>query len=149
MLFERPPPPIAPRRVALPVNETAPVVCLNPLFNTPSIDALATFIKKARDTLDFGIDFTDWLKANGDTEISAVTWEPVTDPPYQDPPILSDQFFPGSEAWVMIGPGLAGDNYLIDCTATIAPTQARVGGDAVSTVERTIVRRIAIQVLAG
>lgn len=149
MFFERPPAQIVPRRVMLPVEESAPVVCLNPLFTQPSIDVLATFVKKARDELDYGIDYTDWLKANGDTEVTAVTWTPVAANGYVAAPITSDQFFPGSEAWVIVGPGAAGDNYLIDCQLTIAPTQARVGGDAVSTVQRTIVRRIAIRVYAG
>lgn len=153
MYFERPPPPTVPRRVSLPVDESPPVVCLNPLYNPPTIDVLATFIKKARDELDFGIDYTDWLKANGDTQVTQVVWEDVTDNSsgvgFVPAPMTGDEFFPGSEAWVMIGPGNAGDNYLLDCTITIAPTQARVGGDAVSTAERTLVRRIAIRVLAG
>jgi hypothetical protein len=149
MYFERPPPPVVPRRVSLPIDETAPVVCLNPLFTVPTIDVLASFVKKARDTLDFGIDFTAWLKANGDTELKAVQWDPVVQNGYVAPPVVDDQFFPGSEAWVIIGPGNAGDKYLIDCTASIAATQARVGGDAVQTLERTIVRRILITVYAG
>jgi len=149
MYFEPPPQNVVPRRVSCPIDEQAPVVCLNPLYTPPTIDALATFYKRARDTLDYGIDFTAWVKANGDTQLKTVTWASVVDPNVQGAPILSEQVFPGGETWVILGPGAANDIYWIDCTVTVDATQARVGGDAISTVERTLVRRIAIQVLAG
>lgn len=152
MFFEPPQPTVVPRRVQCPVDEVAPVVCLNPLFNQPSITVLATFIKKARDTLDYGIDFTQWVQANGNTEIKDVVWADAADGAAAGilpAPMVGNQFFPGGECWVVIGPGNAGDNYWLDCTVTVAATQARVGGDAVQTMERTLVRRIAIQVYAG
>ena len=110
MYFETPPPTTVPRRVACPVDVSAPVVQCLAQFGGPTIAALATFVHTARDTLDYGIDFTQWLKSNGDTELTDVQWDAVVDPAIQNPTIASSQFFPGGEAWFILGPGTAGDN---------------------------------------
>ncbi|MFX8616539.1 hypothetical protein ABTM15_19740, partial [Acinetobacter baumannii] len=39
-----------------------------------SIPALALFQVRARDSLDFGIDATDWLVMNGNAQLTNVVW---------------------------------------------------------------------------
>lgn len=145
MLFVSPPPAKITRRVALPVDMEYPVAMRQTVAN--QINALGNFIMYARDVLDFGIDFTDWLNANQNTEVTAATWAAATGSPM--PPTIGESYlFGGTETCVLVGPGAAGDVYWLDCTLTIAQAQAR-GENPLRIGERTLVRRITIQVLAG
>lgn len=145
MFFEPPLPYAVPRRVQMPLYESEGVAC-RPKVST-LVDALATFIMRARDVMDFGIDFSDWLKSNADSVIKTAVWSEASGSP-QSPTLGSSVLFPGTETVVMVGPGTANDVYWLDCTVTIATSQQREN-QALAIPERTIVRRVAIKVLAG
>jgi hypothetical protein len=134
-----------PRRARVPIHEVKGVAW-RPAVAT-LIDAIGCFYLRSRDILDFGLLFQDWLQANGDSVLKTATWAPGVDSP-SAPTIVTSQFFPSGEAFVVIGPGAIGDVYFLDCTVTIDVVQQR-GAEVIPVVERTMVRRILVSVLAG
>lgn len=134
-----------PRRVRVPLRDVKGPAWRPSVANL--IDATGSFYLKARDILDFGFLFNDWLQANGDSILKTVTWAAAVDSP-NAPTIVGSQFFPAGEAFVIIGPGAVGDIYWLDCTVTIDVVQPR-GGEVIPVAVRTLVRRISVTVIAG
>ena len=132
-----------PRRVKMPVQEPTNVATAP----SAAVPALAQFFKAARDTLDFGIDFSDWLIANGNTQATNIVYTEGDDSP-QTPTIASQSFSPLGESAVLLSGGAVGDAYYIDATLTVDQVQVREDNPA-AIGTRTIVRRIHIVVVAG
>lgn len=131
-----------PRRVKVPVQEPTQ----NPSVSA-NIPALAQFFKAARDTMDFGIDFSDWLIANGSPQLKSCVYAAGADSP-KPPDIESQTFSPTGETVVMLAGGDVGDAYYLDCTVVLDDVQIREGNP--STIgERTMVRRIHVVVYNG
>lgn len=143
MQFYAQQPAMPPRRVKMPVQEPTNVATAP----SASVPALAQFFKAARDTMDFGIDFTDWLIANGNTQATNIVYSEGDDSP-QSPTIASQSFSKTGESAVLISGGAIGDAYYIDCTVTVDEVQVREDNPA-AIGTRTIVRRIHVVVVAG
>lgn len=115
-----------------------------------SIAALACFQMRKRDTVDFTVDFSDWLKANGNAQLSAATFAAATDSP--SAPTLSGQAYaPAGKCVVVLqasNGAMAGDAYYIDLTVTVAATVPVTPSD-VAIPARTLVRRIHVVVING
>lgn len=114
-----------------------------------SIAALACFQMRKRDTIDFTVDWSDWLKQNGNAMLSAATFSVATDSPKT--PTLTQAFAPGGKCVVVLtaaNDALAGDAYYIDLSVTVAATTA-VGPNDVAIPARTLVRRIHVVVING
>jgi len=91
---------------------------------TAPVAALACFQMKIRDTLDFTVDFTQWIAANGN---------------------------PGGKCVVVLhaaSGAKAGDAYYLDVTATLAATAPATTAD-VAIPARTLVRRIHVVLANG
>lgn len=134
-----------PRRARVPVRDVPGVAYRPNVANL--IDATGRFYLKARDILDFGLLFDDWLAYSGNTILKTVTWVAAPDSP-QAPTIVTTQFFPSGEAFAIIGPGTVGDVYWLDCTVTTEVVQPK-NGEVIPVASRTLVRRIAITVISG
>jgi hypothetical protein len=134
-----------PRRARVPIHDVKGVAWRPAVANL--IDCIGCFYLRSRDILDFGLLFQDWLQANGDSVLKTASWAAGSDSPFP-PTIVEDQFFPSGESFVIIGPGTIGDVYFLDCTVTIDVVQQR-GGEVIPIVERTLVRRIMVSVIAG
>jgi hypothetical protein len=133
------------RYVALPVCE--PDVGAAP--GSP-INALALFEIRLRDSLDFTVDFSVWLGANGPAQLSAATWAAASGSP-KVPTIIGQAFSPAGRVTAVISPGAGaaiGDTYWMDITATVAATTA-VNPNDVALPARTLTRRVNIIVVNG
>lgn len=116
---------------------------------TSNVPALACFRMKKRDVLDFGIDFGDWLEANGGSRLEGVAWGVATDSP-STPALSGTSFIDTGKTSVVVTPAVdaaPGDAYYLDCTATVAEIPAAVGQLAVPA--RTLTRRIHIVIEQG
>lgn len=117
------------------------------------IPALGVFYMRQRDTLDFGVDFTNWLVANSNgaspLTIASATWGASADSP-KTPTIVGEGFDPAGRVAVIVAapPGaLAGDSYWLDLTMTTTALPASQGYPAMP--GRTVVRRIKLVVVNG
>lgn len=130
--------------------------------------ASATFELRLRDVLDFTVDFSTWLAANGsNARIVNAVWEVAPDSPKT--PILPGRLqiqeltlvggskppnvsFSATGRCVVVVQAAAdakvGDGYWLDLKVTVGATTA-THTDDVALPERTLVRRIAIIVVAG
>ena len=113
------------------------------------IPAIALFQLRIRDTLDFGVDLSLWLAANGNGLISNAVWSVAALSPKT--PILSgNSFLPSGLAVVAVAPGvgaLPGDAYWLDVTFSVAAVAATAVSIALPA--RTMVRRVNIIVVNG
>jgi hypothetical protein len=132
------------RRVALSVCEPQSLAEL-----APKPEAIATFYIRQRDTLDFIVDLTDWLAANGPATLSSATWAVAADSP--GTPVLEDDVASPYSTAVVVSPAAnakVGDAYWLDVTLNITATQVTNPGD-LALPARKLVRRINIVVVAG
>ena len=114
------------------------------------IAALALFQMKIRDTLDFTVDFSQWIAANGSPVMSAATFAVASDSPSQ-PTISGQAFTPVGKAVVVLhaaNGAKAGDAFYLDVTATLAATVPALPTD-VAIPARTLVRRIHVVLANG
>jgi hypothetical protein len=129
---------------------TVPVV--DPVFSSTNriIMPAAVFQIRQRDTLDYSVDASGWLAANGSALLGAVAWGVANDSPMQ-PIIMADSFDPTGLCTVVVAPAAdaaVGDVYWIDWSAATTPTQIpRLPN--VTIPPRTVVRRFYIMVVAG
>lgn len=120
---------------------------------TASIAALACFQMKIRDDIDFTVDFSTWLAANGSPVMTGATFAISSDSPSQ-PTIVGQAFSPGGKSVAVLKAGTtqtaakAGDAYYLDVTAVFAAT-APVSPADVAIPSRTLVRRIHVVVANG
>lgn len=115
-----------------------------------SISALACFQIRKRDTVDFTVDWSDWLKANGNGQLSAATFVIATDSP-KTPTISGQVFSPSGKCVAVLHPAndaMAGDAFYLDLSVTVAATVAALPSD-VAIPARTLVRRIHVVVVNG
>jgi hypothetical protein len=118
-----------------------------------SIAALACFQMKIRDTVDFTVDFSVWLAANGGPLLTGATFAISSDSPSQ-PTITGQAFSPGGKSVAVLKAGTsgvaakAGDAYYLDVTAVFAATVPVLPAD-VAIPTRTLVRRIHVVVANG
>jgi hypothetical protein len=147
MYFTEPAPKTVARRVMLPVEDAVVDPCSPIAPDDASIPALAVFKKGYRDTIDFGIDFTDWLKANYGSKIKTSVWAAGGNSP-QVPTIASQVLSPVNESIVVLSGGAVDDVYYLDCTTTFMVTQP-TEDNAVVLPERIIVRRVHVIVVSG
>ena len=133
------------------VCRTAEVpACETCVASGTDIPALATFNMKLRDKLDFAVDFTAWLVANGGASLTSATFAVSGDSP-KTPTISGQAFGAAGKAVVVITPAngaVVGDAYYLDVTAQVAATVAATAND-VAIPARTLVRRINVVVAAG
>lgn len=114
------------------------------------IAALGLFQMKLRDTVDFRVDFSQWLAANGGPVLTAAAWAVAATSP-KTPTITGSAFVPaGMTAVVLKAPdgASAGDTYYLDITASIGATSPSLPTD-VALPARTLVRRINVIVVQG
>jgi hypothetical protein len=115
-----------------------------------SIEALALFQLKLRDTIDFTVDFTDWLVANGAATLTGATFSVAADSP-QTPTIAGQTFNAGGKSIVVLSPAAnanVGDAYYLDIIAQVAATIVSLPTD-IAIPARTLVRRINVIVVHG
>jgi hypothetical protein len=115
-----------------------------------SIAALACFQMKIRDTLDFTVDFSTWIAANGSPVMSNAVFAISADSPSQ-PTLAGQAFTPGGKCVVVLHAAVgakAGDAYYLDITATLAATVPASPADVVIPA-RTLVRRIHVVLANG
>jgi len=137
----------------VPVNGRTFVVPLMEATCLPSITTVpvcAQFQLRQRDSLDFSMDFSAWLAANGQPNLASAVWSiPATSP--QTPILGVSGFSPAGHTAVVVTPALlaaVGDVYWLDVAATTtAVTIDCVPGVVVPS--RGLTRRIAIVVVAG
>lgn len=115
-----------------------------------SIEALALFQMRLRDTVDFTVDFTKWLAKNGRATISDAVFSAATSSPAT--PVIAGQAFNAMGKCVVllskhVG-AKAGDAYHLDITVTVAATTPTGPGE-VAIPERTLVRRINVVLVNG
>jgi hypothetical protein len=114
------------------------------------IAALACFQMKIRDTLDFTVDFSAWIAANGNPVMTAALFATAADSP-SAPTISGQAFTPGGKCVVVLHAAegaKAGDAYYLDVTATLAATTPATTAD-VAIPARTLVRRIHVVLANG
>lgn len=117
---------------------------------TAPVAALACFQMKIRDTLDFTVDFSQWIAANGNPVLSNAVFAAASDSP-SAPSISGQAFTPGGKCVVVLhaaSGAKAGDAYYLDVTATIAATTPATSAD-VAIPARTLVRRIHVVLANG
>ncbi len=129
-----------PRRVKMPVADPAAPA----LGVSAAIPALAQFFKADRDTIDFGIDFSDWLVANGSPQVTNCVYAAAAGSPAV-PTIAAQDYNAQGETVVVLSGGTAGDAYWIDCTLTMDAVQLREGNPN-KIISRVLVRRLHIVV---
>lgn len=114
------------------------------------IAALGLFQMKLRDTVDFRVDFSQWLAANGKPQLTAAVWAVAATSP-KTPTMSGSAFVPsGMTAVVLQAPdgAIPGDTYYLDITASIGPTTPSLPTE-VALPARTLVRRIHVIVVQG
>lgn len=112
--------------------------------------AIGEFQISKRDTLDFSVDLSAWLVANGGAQLTDATWAKATDSP-KAPTIGDSVFSPQGMATVIVSAAddaEAGDAYWLDVTFAIAATTAVNPGE-VAIPAREMTRRIYIVVVNG
>jgi hypothetical protein len=127
-------------------------VCDNLGDSAPNaqVPAAATFNLNLRDSLDFSVDFSAWLGANGNPALTNAVWAVAVGSP-KTPPIVGQAFSAQGMTTVVISAAsgaIPGDAYWLDVTASIGATTPTNVGD-VAIPARTIVRRIYIIVVSG
>lgn len=135
-------------------NETPARTVAVPVADPPQnygqsapIDVLATFQLFIRDTLDFSVDLTAWLTANGAAVLSGATW---TSAGSKTPTLSGQAFVPTGLASVVVAPAsgaLPGDAYLLDVAFAIAAVAASIASPAIPA--RVLTRRICIILVNG
>lgn len=143
---------VYPTGTALIPCRTAVVSACDALYDVPptTIDALATFQIKLRDKLDFTVDFTDWLQANGNGALTSAVFTVAAGSPKT--PTIVGQTFSTTKALIVINPAVgdvAGDAYYLDITAQIAAVAPAVGSADLAIPARQMVRRINVVVING
>lgn len=114
------------------------------------ITALALFQLRLRDEIDFKVDFSQWLQANGGAQISNATFAAAATSP-SAPSIVSQAFSANGKCVVVLAApngAKAGDAYWIDVTVTVAAVAAATAND-VAIPQRTLVRRINVVAVNG
>jgi hypothetical protein len=114
------------------------------------IAALACFQMRIRDTLDFTVDFSQWLAANGTPVVTDAQFVAASDSP-SAPSITGQAFTPTGKCVVVLHGAegaKAGDAYYLDITASLAATVPASPLD-VAIPARTLVRRIHVVVVNG
>lgn len=114
-----------------------------------TVSALGLFQHRLRDVLDYTVDFSAWIAANGGTQLDGVAWAVAADSP-KTPVLSDDSFAPSGKAVVLVTPGAGatvGDTYYIEATATFAARAA--SADLPALPARTLVKRIHIIVVKG
>lgn len=112
--------------------------------------ALATFQMYIRDNVDFTVDFSQWLAANGGAQLSAATFAVAADSP-KTPTISGQAFSAAGKCSVVLKAGVGatpGDAFYLDVTVTVAATTAVLPTD-VAIPARTLVRRIHVVLVNG
>ena len=120
-----------------------------PSQNDPIL-AVGTFYLHLRDSLDFSVDLSKWLAANGGAQLTGAAWAVAADSP-KTPVLTGVAFSPQGKSSVVVTPGaeaVAGDAYWLDVTLTIGATVSVNVGD-VALPARTMVRRIHIVIVKG
>lgn len=118
-------------------------------LNAP-IGALALFQMKTRDELDFTVDFSQWLAANGNPVLTAATFAVSADSP-SAPTLSAQAFVPGGKCVVVLTApdgAKAGDAYYLDVSAQIGATTPTLPTD-VPIPARKLVRRIHVVLVNG
>lgn len=114
------------------------------------IEALALFQMRIRDKVDFQVDFSQWLQANGNPTLTGATFAVASDSP--STPTIAGQAFvaAGKCVVVLTAPegAKAGDAYWLDVTAQVGATTPVAPTD-VPIPARTLVRRIHVVVVNG
>ena len=114
------------------------------------IPALACFQLRLRDTIDYKVDFSQWLQANGNAQLNAANFAAASNSP-STPSITGQSFSPAGKTVVVLKAAdnaKVGDAYWLDVTATGAAVVAASAAD-VAIPARTIVRRIHVVVASG
>lgn len=114
------------------------------------IAALACFQMRIRDTIDFTVDWSQWLAKNGNAQLSAATFAVAVGSP-STPTISAQAYSPAGKCVVVLQAAdgaKAGDAYYVDLTATVAATTP-VGPGDVAIPARTLVRRIHVVAVNG
>lgn len=117
---------------------------------TAPIAALALFQMRIRDTLDFQVDFSQWLAQNGNPVLTGATFAVAAGSP-SAPTLVGQAFTPGGRCVVVLAAPIgakAGDAYYLDITANIGATVALMPTD-VAIPARTLVRRINVILVNG
>lgn len=138
-----------------PVTPHARIVSVptcEPVEDTNSIGrpSLHLFFMPIDDTLDYGLDFGDWISQNGGPRMSDAEWAVASDSPDQPGSIANSSFTPGGLTVVSVTNGVAvevGDVYYLQCTATFAAILA--AEDTLARPERKLVRRLHIKLVRG
>lgn len=143
---------VYPTSAALIPCRTAVVPACDTLYDPPptGIDALASFQIKLRDTLDFTVDFTEWLQANGNGALSSAVFSVAAGSPKT--PTIVGQTFSTTKALIVINPAVgdvAGDAYYLDITAQVAAVTPALGTADLAIPARQVVRRINVVVING
>jgi hypothetical protein len=116
----------------------------------PPFPALATFQLQKRDTLDFTVDFSVWIGANGNPPMTSAEWTVAVGSPHA-PTIVGQAFSSqGKTTVVLMAPEGAnvGDAYWLDVTADVGLSQPASSGD-VAIPARVLVRRVNVVVSQG
>lgn len=133
------------RTAAVPACETNV-----PADPAASVEAVGYFQLRLRDEIDYTLDFSAWIVANGSPQVTDAVWAVAASSP-KTPVILDSAFSPQGKCVVVLKPGvgaLIGDAYWLDCTVSLGPTTAVNPGD-VALPARKIVRRIHVVVVNG
>jgi hypothetical protein len=113
------------------------------------IPALACFQMRMRDTIDFAVDFSQWLAKNGGAVLSNAQFAVASDSP-KTPVIVGQAFAPSGKCLIALSKHVSspavGDAYWLDITATVAAVTP-VGGAAIPA--RTLVSRIHVVLVNG
>ncbi len=114
------------------------------------VEALATFQMRLRDALDFTVDFTEWLAANGNPTLTNAQFTVAQGSP-QTPSVAGQAFNAAGKAVIVLSPGegrAVGDAYYLDINASVGAT-VPVSPTDVATPSRSLVRRIHVVVVNG
>jgi len=114
------------------------------------ISALGLFQMRLRDSIDFQVDFTQWLGANGNPVLSTAVFAVASGSP-KAPTIVAQAFNPAGVAAVVLAVpdgGAVGDTYYLDITVHVAASVPALPS-AVAVPARILVRRIHVIVVAG
>lgn len=114
------------------------------------ISALACFQMKIRDTLDFTVDFSQWIAANGHPAVTNALFAAASGSP-SAPSITGQAFTPGGKCVVVLHAAegaKAGDAYYLDITVALAATAPATTAE-LAIPARTLVRRIHVVLANG
>ncbi len=111
--------------------------------------ALSTFQMRIRDSIDFRVDASEWVAANGRPELTDMDFDVASDSP-QEPQIVGSSFTANGMGVVVLqaaNDAEAGHAYYIDVTLDFAATTGSATELAIPA--RKLVRRIHVVVVAG